>query len=181
MTAFTTGPVASGIMRLSGFMLPLPFTARSVGLPSSNNTPPAGATLARLALYALQPDGSLTLLTATVNDPTIASVASVYYVRPLTAPVDLAANTTYYFGALLYGNTNNVPYMGVNVGAVGSMQAAVAPRQALHVAGLTDLPATITAAAALTTNHSIFGTLLSTATYGDTVSDGAPDDGGDGS
>jgi peptidoglycan/xylan/chitin deacetylase (PgdA/CDA1 family) len=159
--ASTGIPVTSGQMRLTQFT---PSSDRTISnlTVATGGTAGATLTLARLGLYTVNADGSKTLVAATLSDTTLATVGSTVYTRALDAGGGLPTSYTlkrgqrYALGVLFVGTT--MPnFAGIGPAVTGL--AALAPVMAEQLSGQADLPATVAAGAASTSNNLIWGYL----------------------
>jgi hypothetical protein len=101
--------------------------------------------LSRVGIYAVNPDGSLTLLAASANDTTFLAAASTTYTPTLTTAVQLNPGSRYAVGVLTVLSAGNPPNLyGAPVPPVAEL--GLAPRLSSAVTGQTDLPATVAAA-----------------------------------
>jgi hypothetical protein len=141
--------LASGALDLSYF------TARKTEdvtqvLSVTRGTAASGLTLARMGLYAVADDGSLTLLGGTANDTSLWTGAFTEYVR--TIPTSgKTRGRRYAVGLLAVGTTMPTLYGAGLHGAI----ATTAPRLTARLPSQTDLPATI-AAASVASNGNLY-------------------------
>lgn len=110
-----------------------------------------GITLARMGLYTVAADGSLTLTARTAADATLWTATNTVYTRPLAenatgaalTSYPVAAGTRYAFATLHVGSTTAPNLAGI---AGYAPIEALTPRMFAYLTGQTDMPATVAAA-----------------------------------
>lgn len=131
---------SSGQLWLSYFRAIADVTVTRLGMGSANNTA-AGTTLARLALFTVGGDDSLTKVAQTASDNTIGSGTYTYYERVLStvggfpASYNLLAGTRYALGYLHVATTP------CSLGGFNYSYEAQAPVAARKIDGQTDIAA----------------------------------------
>lgn len=145
--AVTASALTSGQLRLAYF------TARRTetinGLVMQTDATAAGATpsLARMGVYSVAGDGSLTLLAATANDTSLFAATGTEYQRDLTTTFSKVAGVTYAVGVLVVSAAAMPTMVGQSLGLASPQPLGGTtfnrPRMAASVTGLLDLPATV--------------------------------------
>lgn len=141
-TATTSSALVAGTLYLSMFTPAVDLTFSKIGA-ASGTTAWVSPTLVRLGLYALNDDGTVTLVAATANTPTMFAATNSFYSAPLDSGGGLP--TTYTLAA---GRRYAVGVLGVG-GTIGHVRMAL-PTLTLAIrppimagtvgTGLTDLP-----------------------------------------
>lgn len=142
------------------------FTARVTGAYTqlraySGATPATLATLAKMAVFSVAGDGTLTCIGVTANDTSLFASGSTEYTAATTASFNITAGQRYAFGVLVVTAGTAPTLTGMNI-ALGAI-AARAPRLAGTVAGQADMPAvsgTIAAGSVTATGGSPYGELV---------------------
>ena len=139
------------------------FTARKSETVSSLRTlsgTAAGATptLCRVGLYGVAANGDLTLLASTANTTSLWSAATTRYDTALSASYAVTAGIRYAVGLLCVTGAS-LPTVYVNNGGAAA-EVGLDPRLCGVVAGLTDLPSSVTAASVGDTAVRPYGVLL---------------------
>jgi hypothetical protein len=118
----------------------------------------ATPTLAKMGVYSVAADGTLTLAGATASDTGLFAATNTVYTRALTAPFTKIAGQRYAF-ALLVVTGAAMPTIYGTI-ATSTTEAAVAPRLTGGFGGQTDLPASIAAGSITSTAGFLYGVLL---------------------
>lgn len=139
--------VTSGQPRVAYLTARRTETVANVRAYSGGTAAAATPTLQRLGVYSIAADGALTLLAATTNDTaTLFRTASTGYTKALAAPVNLVAGTRYAIVSLVVTTAATPTVVGLAPAIPVADAAAAPPLSHVGPTGLTDLPATITAA-----------------------------------
>jgi hypothetical protein len=139
-----TVPITNGNMMLAYFTaLKDEKDMTSVCVPSGA-VAAVGSTLARIGVYVVEADGSLRMVAATVNDPTLWTATAKEYTRAFAATFTKVRGKRYAIGCLVVGSTTAPQLCGVS--GLPPEENAKPPQIAGLVNGLTDLPLTVAAA-----------------------------------
>jgi hypothetical protein len=114
----------------------------------TGTTSGVGVTLARVGIYGINADNSLTLLTSTPNDVAMWTLMNFSYTKNLSSPFNKVAGTWYAIGLLTVATTpttmtgaGGTNVVDTNVGAVYQMPPVLAAK----VPAMSDLPSNIAA------------------------------------
>lgn len=140
------------------------FTALATATRSSVTIVPtlaaaATPTLARVGLYLVNGDDTLTLVASTANDTNLFNVANTAFTRTFSASYGLTAGVRYALGILVVTAATVPQFAGSGPSVASSALGLLTPREAGYLNGQTDLPATV--AAALTGGTNAFWARLS--------------------
>lgn len=113
---------------------------------ATRSTAAVGATLARLGLYTVAPDGRPTLVASTASDTTLWTATNTYYEKALSSSYTLIPGQRYAIGIITVGNSTPPALLGVASNVAGVM--GLEPRQASAVSSQTDLPSSVSPPAA---------------------------------
>jgi hypothetical protein len=152
-------PGASGVLRLTFFRAPRSEIISQVSLVTGTTAAGATPTLCRMGVWAVIPNGDLSLVGACANDTTLFNTPSLPHARNLTAPYGSVGGQWYAFAPLVVTAAAMPTYAGVSLNAATG-QATRDRRISGQLAGQTDLPALITAASILASNCLILGEIL---------------------
>lgn len=97
----TAVAVTSGTIRWTQFVAPRNAVVSTVEHCTGSTAAGATPTTVKYAVYSVAEDGAVTLLAATANDTTLLAAANTPYPKALSAPVTLAAGSTYAVGLLV--------------------------------------------------------------------------------
>lgn len=145
-TGITSG--ASGRASLSYFTARKSETVTQFRM-MSGTTAAVGTTLARVGLYTVAANGTLTLVASSANDTTLFDGTFGTETIPLSAPYTVLAGQRYALCVLVLATT--MPTLVGSSIAFGG-EATVPPRLGGTLSGQTDLPASITDASLSATN-----------------------------
>jgi hypothetical protein len=94
-------------------------------------------TLVRLGLYSVDAAGAGTLVASTANDTSLLTGNNTTYTKAFSAGFTKVASQRYAFGVLIVGGT---PGQILSVNLQTGVEAALAPRVAGALSGLSDIP-----------------------------------------
>lgn len=154
-TAVATG---TGSLRLTFFTARKSETVASIRTLSGAQAAAATPTLARIGLYSVAGDGSITLIGSTASDTTLYAGVNTSYTRALTTPVAVTRGNRYAVGILIV--TAAVAPTLVGALPVQGPEAGIAPRLAGLVGGQANLPANLASGAITDTAHMSYAVLL---------------------
>lgn len=107
----------------------------------ASGTASATITTAKMGVYSVAADGSLTRVATTANDTALWGTTFTAFTKATTAPWAKVAGNRYAFAAIAVGST--MPQIAA--ASINFADAGLAPRIAAAVSGQSDLPATIAA------------------------------------
>lgn len=156
-------PISSGsnVLRLARLTSRRTETVSTITVNSGSTLPTGGAsaiTTARLGLYQVNDDGSLTLLASTANDTSLFAAASTLYAKTLNTPVTLVKGREYAIGALVVHTVASgtaLPSICSNA-PVLTATAMSNPGFAWTVPTQSDLPASVAAGSLATSTATIY-------------------------
>lgn len=142
--AAVTAGTSSGRLNLTFFTARAATVATNVSITTGGTAAAATPTLARIGLYLVNADNTLTLVASTANDTTLFAAAYTTYTKAFSATYTLVPGQRYAVGIIVVSAAALPTYIAGGPGA-GPM-SLVAPRVAGYLSGQTDLPATVPAA-----------------------------------
>lgn len=135
-------------------------TCTQFGVNTGGTAAGATPTLCRIGLYTVDGSDNLTLVAATNNDTTLFAGANTRYTKPASASYSKVAGQRYATGVLVVTAATAPTFCGTaSMGGSGLSQSTL-PRRQGRVAGVSDLPATITAATVTVDGNSMYVELL---------------------
>lgn len=155
--------LTSGQLQMTYFTAARSFTSTRLTTYSGNTAAAATPTLVRMGLYTIAASGAGTQVAATANDTTLFAATDTAYTRNWTASVAITQGQRYALGFMVVTAVAAPTLSGAetfNGTGAGGVLNGVAPRLSGAVVGLTDLPATFTAASVLDLNGRAFALIL---------------------
>lgn len=131
----------SGRLTLTYFTAKAATVATNVSVSTGGTAAAATPTIARIGLYLVNADDTLTLVASTANDTTLLAATFTTYTKAFTAPYTLTAGQRYAIGIIVVSGAAVPTFAGAGP-SVGAM-ALVAPRVAGYLTGQSDLPASV--------------------------------------
>lgn len=139
------GPaLATGRFVGAGFTALRTETVSNLAMYCTMTAAGATPTLARMGVWAVNTDGSLTPVASTANDTTLFATIQTRYTRALTTPFTKTAGQRYVAGALVVTAAAAPVVAGHNVSS--DFYTAAAPRIGYRLDSQTDLPGSVAAA-----------------------------------
>ncbi|MEW9872750.1 hypothetical protein [Arthrobacter sp. HS15c] len=144
----TRSSANSNVQMTSGRLTLTFFTARSatsaanVTLATADRAAASIPTLARIGLYLVNADNTLTLVASTVNDTSLFSATFTQYTRAFSSPVyTLTPGQRYAIGIIIVSGASLPTFAGAGPNVEGLSLAP--PRIAGYLAGKSDLPPSV--------------------------------------
>jgi hypothetical protein len=138
-----TAQTTSGRLTLTYFTARAATVATNVSVSSGGTAAAATPTLARIGLYLVNADNTLTLVASTANDTTLFAATFTTYTKAFTASYTMIPGQRYAVGIIVVSGAAVPTFAGA--GPSVSAMALVAPRIAGYLTGQSDLPSTVTA------------------------------------
>lgn len=137
-------PLSSGTMRLTYFTCRKSETTTQVRVWSGTTAAGPTPTLCRVGLWLIDADGTGSLVASTANDTSLLAAATTAYTKAWQAPYSKVSGRRYALGVLVVTGATvpNLSGTALNLSA----EAAEEPRLSAQVGGLSDLPASLSAA-----------------------------------
>lgn len=159
LLAVTPASMVTGMLRLAYFTARKSETVTKVRVITAGTGAGATPTLARIGIYSIAGNGDLTLIGSTVNDTALFATPNTAYEKALASGVALVTGGRYAVGVLVV-TVRTAPVIVGGSSTPASSEGALSPRLNGVLAGQTDLPASILAAASNATTPVPYAVLV---------------------
>lgn len=153
-----TQSIGNGWIRLSYFTAQKTETSSQVRIYSGSTAAGATPTMCKLAIFEVDAAGDGTLAAVTANDTSLFASANTGYTRSWVAPFDKVAGKRYAAGPLVITSYATPSFQGLGIWSPA--EASVEPRNTGYLSGLSDAPATFTAASVSASSARLYLAIL---------------------